>query len=150
MKFFIGFIFVLIADYHSLNGQIQDSIKYQSLEPHDFQVQYLNTDSSILIDVREPFEFKGKRISDALNIPSSGNLERAADTLNREYTLFLYCTSGYRSSRVATTLYEKGFRKLCNLEGGIVAWRKEGLPVVKGGGRRAQGTGRRASKSATP
>ncbi|MBS1231497.1 MAG: hypothetical protein H6R35_335, partial [Bacteroidetes bacterium] len=34
-------------------------------------------------------------------------------------------------------------RKLYNLEGGIVAWKKDGMPVVKGTGRRAQGTGRR-------
>jgi len=141
MKFFTGFLFLLIVLPRSLNGQIPDSIKYQSLEPHDFQLQYLMTDSSILIDVREPFEFKGNRISNALNIPSSGNLERVADTLKREYSYFLYCTGGYRSSRVAATLYSKGFRKLFNLEGGIVGWKKKGMPVVKGKGRRAKGAG---------
>ncbi len=115
-----------------LNGQTPDSIKYLSLEPYDFHLQYLRTDSAILIDVREPFEFKGNRIRDAINIPSSGNIERAADTINKNYSLFLYCTSGYRSSRVAEDLYGKGFRKLVSLKGGIVEWKKEGMPIVKG------------------
>ena len=28
--------------------------------------------------------------------------------------------------------YDKGFRKVYNLEGGIVAWRKDGMPTVRG------------------
>jgi thioredoxin 1 len=132
MKFLSGLLFLIIVCFLPLDGQVQDSIKYQSLKPNDFYLQYLKTDSSILIDVREPFEFKGSRIKNAINIPASGDLEQAAYTLNKEYTLFLYCTSGFRSSKAAEKLYEKGFRKLYNLEGGIVAWRKDGMPVIKG------------------
>jgi rhodanese-related sulfurtransferase len=132
MKFLCALITFFIANFLQLAGQNADSVKYQSLEPNDFHLQYLRTDSSILIDVREPFEFKGKRIKDAINIPSSGNLENAADTLNKKFAYFLYCTSGYRSSRAAESFYDKGFRKLYNLEGGINAWKKERMPVVKG------------------
>ena len=132
MRLLFGLIFFLVPGLISLNAQTPDSIKYLSLPPKEFQQQYLDTDSSFLIDVREPFEFKGNRIKNAVNIPSSGNLERAADTINKNYALFLYCTSGYRSSRVAGSLYDKGFRKLVSLKGGIVAWKKDGMPVVKG------------------
>jgi thioredoxin 1 len=131
MKFLSGLIFCLIACILQLAGQTPDSVKYQSLDPYNFQQQYLRTDSSILIDVREPFEFKGNRIKNAVNIPASGDLERAADTLNKEFTLFLYCTSGFRSSNAAEKLYDKGFRRLVSLKGGITAWRKEGMPVIK-------------------
>jgi rhodanese-related sulfurtransferase len=82
--------------------------------------------------VREPFEFKGNRIKGAINIPASGNLDKAADTINKKLTLFLYCTSGFRSSNTAEKLYDKGFRKLYNLKGGITAWRKDEMPVQKG------------------
>ncbi|MDP4224393.1 MAG: rhodanese-like domain-containing protein [Bacteroidota bacterium] len=132
MKSIYGLILSLFLNAASLYSQIPDSLKFQSLGPHDFQLQYQKTDYAILIDVREPFEFKGKRIKGAINIPTSGNIERAADTLNTQYTLFLYCTSGVRSSRVAKTLYDKGFRNLISLRGGIVAWRKERMPVIKG------------------
>ncbi|MCX6259956.1 MAG: rhodanese-like domain-containing protein [Bacteroidia bacterium] len=115
-----------------LEGQVPDSVKYKSLDPYDFHFQYLRTDSSILIDVREPFEFKGNRIKGAINIPASGNLDKAADTINKKLTLFLYCTSGFRSCNTAEKLYDKGFRKLYNLKGGITAWRKDEMPVQKG------------------
>ena len=139
MKFLSALVFCFITCILPLAGQIPDSVKYQSLEPYDFHLRYLRIDSSVLIDVREPFEFRGKRIRDAINIPSSGNLEKAADTLNRKFAYFLYCTTDFRSRNAAEILYEKGFRKLYNLEGGIVAWKKDGMPVVKGRGRRARG-----------
>jgi phage shock protein E len=132
MKTVIYLVNIFLLSSSHLTAQIPDSIKYLSLEPKEFQLQYLKTDSATLIDVREPFEFSGKRIKGAVNIPSSGNVERAADTLNKELTLFLYCTGGYRSAKVAVSLYDKGFRKLVSLKGGIVAWKKEGMPVVKG------------------
>jgi rhodanese-related sulfurtransferase len=43
----------------------------------------------------------------------------------------LYCTSGYRSKKTAIKFYEKGFLRLYNLDGGIIAWKKAGLPVEK-------------------
>lgn len=132
MKFPAVLVLFVFAGILELPGQVPVSINYQSLKPKDFQNRYHKTDSSILIDVREPFEFKGKRIRGAINIPASGNLEKAADTLNKEFSLFIYCTSGYRSSNAAERLYEKGFRKLFNLQGGIIAWKKDGLPLVKG------------------
>ena len=132
MEYFKTFIFCILV----LNGifpiQAQDTIKYRSLEPYDFHLQYLRIDSSLLIDVREFFEFKRLRIRDAINIPSSGNIEHAADTLNKNYALFLYCSTDYRSRRAAILLSEKGFKRLYNLEGGIVAWKKDGMPVLKG------------------
>ena len=132
MKCLSFFLLFYLGTLLQLEGQNQDSVKYKSLNPHDFHNTYLQTDSSILIDVREPFEYKSNRIKGSINIPASGNLDKAADTLNKKLTLFLYCTSGYRSSRTAEKLYNKGFRKLYNLEGGIKAWRKEGMRVKKG------------------
>ncbi len=136
MKSLSATVLLFLSSITFLNAQVPDSIKFQSLGPHKFQDQYQRTDSALLIDVREPFEFNGKRIRGAVNIPSSGNIERAADTLNKNYTLFLYCTSGFRSARIAKTLYDKGFRKLVSLKGGMIAWRKERMPVIKGNKKR--------------
>ena len=132
MRGLIYMVILFTPPYFSAYGQPSDSVKYLSLEPYDFHLQYLRTDSALLIDVREPFEFRGKRIHGAINIPSSGNIEKAADTLNRDLTYFLYCTTDYRSRNVADMLYDKGFRKLIILDGGIVAWRKDGEKVDKG------------------
>jgi rhodanese-related sulfurtransferase len=139
MKLFTVYLLFCITSLLRLEGQVPDSVKYKSLDPHDFYQQYLRTDSAILIDVRESFEFKSNRIKGSINIPASGNLDSAYDTLNKQLSLYLYCTSGYRSSRTAVKLFDKGFRKLYNLKGGITAWRKDGMTVIKGKGRRAEG-----------
>jgi rhodanese-related sulfurtransferase len=125
-------VIVFLCNYNVItSGQISDTLRYKSLEPYDFHLQYLRTDSALLIDVREFFEFKRVRIKGAINIPSSGEIESASDTLNRNFALFLYCSTDYRSRRVADILSKKGFKKLYNLEGGIVAWKKDGMPVEK-------------------
>lgn len=149
MKFLSFFLLFFMGTLLQLEGQVPDSVKYKSLSPSDFHLQYLLTDSSLLIDVREPFEFKSQRIKNSINIPASGNLDKAADTINKELSLFLYCTSGVRSSRTAEKLYEKGFRKLYNLKGGIIAWRKARMPVIKGKSQRTEGSGRKGKNSET-
>lgn len=143
MKVTITALFLSICCAIPLEAQTPDTTRYISLEPYDFHLQYLRADSAILIDVREPFEFRGWRIREAVNIPSSGNINRAADTLKKHYSLFLYCTTDFRSRKAAEMLYDKGFRRLFNLEGGIVAWKKDGMPLVRGAVRRAKGAGRR-------
>jgi len=132
MKFLSFFLLFCMGPFLQLEGQVTDSVKYKSLNPHDFHLTYLQTDSSILIDVREPFEYKGNRIKGSINIPASGNLDYVADTINKNYSLFLYCTSGFRSSKAAEKLFNKGFHNIYNLEGGITAWRKDRMPVQKG------------------
>ncbi len=131
MKYLSGLVFCSVISVFSIAAQTPDSLKYLSLEPNDFHLQYLKKDSSVLIDVREPFEYKRNRIKGAINIPSSGNIERVADTLNKEFTYFLYCTSGYRSANVAKKLFDKGFRNLVSLKGGILAWKKDSMKVER-------------------
>ena len=121
----------LILVSFALSAQSADTTKYFSLDPYDFHLAYLRADSAMMIDVRERFEFRGKKIHDAVNIPSSGNLEYASDTISKNYALFFYCTTDYRSRRVAGYFYDRGFRDLYNLEGGIVAWKKDGFPVTR-------------------
>jgi thioredoxin 1 len=114
-----------------ISAQSSEPVKYHSLEPYDFHLAYLRADSAIMVDVREHFEFRGKKIRDAINIPSSGNLEFASDTISKNYSLFFYCTTDYRSRRVAEYFYDHGFHDVYNLEGGIVAWKKDGFPVTR-------------------
>jgi thioredoxin 1 len=126
---FIIALFLLLCN--SVCGQLTDSTKFRSLLPNDFLTTCQGEEKALLIDVRERFEFRKNRLQNAVNIPSSGSLSISTDTINKDYNLFFYCTSGVRSKRVAKYFYEKGFRKIFSLEGGIVAWRKAGFPVEK-------------------
>jgi rhodanese-related sulfurtransferase len=108
-----------------------DSLKFKTLEPYDFHLIWLKSDKAMLIDVREYFEYKKSRIKDAVNIPSSGNLEFAGDTLDKELSLFLYCTTDFRSKRVAEKFGVMGFAGVYDLAGGIRAWKKDGFPIER-------------------
>jgi rhodanese-related sulfurtransferase len=129
MKAAVSIVFLILCNI--LSGQVPDSLKYISLRPVEFQATYELYDKAMLIDVREFFEYKKSRLRNAVNIPSSGDLEFSADTLNKESSLFLYCTSGFRSKRVAKLFYDKGFLRLYSLDGGINEWKKEKMPVDK-------------------
>jgi rhodanese-related sulfurtransferase len=112
-------------------GQVPDSSKIRSLPPAQFLAAYQKSEKSIMLDVREFFEYKKSRLKDAVNIPSMGDLDSSADTIDKHTDLFFYCTSGFRSKRVARYFYDKGFLSVYSLDGGIMAWRKAELPVVR-------------------
>jgi len=122
-------LIILLGLTSIVSGQIPDSLKYSSLRPAGFQVALQSDSNALLVDVREFFEYRKSRIKNAVNIPSSGNIQLAADSIDKDLHLFVYCTSGFRSKRVALKFYDYGFRNLYNLDGGISAWRKEGIVV---------------------
>jgi rhodanese-related sulfurtransferase len=45
--------------------------------------------------------------------------------------VFVYCAAGGRSAEAAAALKQLGHREVYNLAGGIDAWERAGLPVVK-------------------
>ena len=125
-------LITVFLSFVSSSFQEQDSPYYTTLEPYLFELQSLTSESSILIDVREPFEFYRKRIPNAINIPASDILFTATDTIDKNTSLFLYCSTGVRSSRVALDLSAKGFDNIFILEGGLTFWKKEGYKIEKG------------------
>jgi rhodanese-related sulfurtransferase len=131
MKICFIILLSLFIGCGSAEAQSRDTIKFKSLPPVEFQVAFQQAERPVMVDVREFFEYKKSRLKDAINIPSSGNLEIASDTIDKNSDLFFYCTSGFRSKRVAKFFSEHGFPHLYSLDGGIVGWRKANLPVVK-------------------
>jgi thioredoxin 1 len=131
MKLLCIIILFLLTLSGTTQSQVADSLKVRSLPPAEFLEAYQKSERRRMIDVREFFEYKKSRLKDAVNIPSSGHLESSADTIDKSRDLFFYCTSGFRSKRVGKFFSEKGFTKVYSLDGGIIAWRKAGMEVVK-------------------
>jgi rhodanese-related sulfurtransferase len=86
-------------------------------------------DDAVLIDVREPDELAQACIPGALSMPMS-SLGDHLDELPAG-RFYLVCHSGMRSGRIAKSLIEQGHDAV-SVEGGIVQWEVEGLPVKKG------------------
>ena len=82
-----------------------------------------------LVDVREPHEWDIGRIEGARLAPLSSFAE-ALRTFDSARDVVLYCKSGARSARAARQLQEAGFKRVWNLEGGILRWSEEIDPTV--------------------
>lgn len=82
-----------------------------------------------LIDVREPYEVEIARIPGAKLIPLGEIVERAGE-LDPNEEIILQCRSGKRSADALNRLKAKGFTRLKNLVGGVLAWSDEIDPTV--------------------
>ncbi|MNI14108.1 putative adenylyltransferase/sulfurtransferase MoeZ [compost metagenome] len=92
-----------------------------TLRDAEFRHAIDSSANRILIDVREPSEFKGGYITGARNIPLS-QLRQRIEEIPPNSDVYLYCRSGVRSKDAAKLLYKKGYTKLTHLKGGIGAW----------------------------
>ena len=94
----------------------------------------IKDDKAILIDVREADEFKGEHIVDALSVPLS-SLEDGFKILDlpKDKIFLFQCLRGGRGQTACEHIQRLGLyqNKIINLEGGIQAWNKSGLPVIK-------------------
>ena len=74
-----------------------------------------------IIDVRTADEFNSGHIAGAINIDvEGGNFDSAIASLDKNKTYSLYCHSGRRSNIAAGKMADAGFKKLINLNGGIL------------------------------
>jgi molybdopterin/thiamine biosynthesis adenylyltransferase/rhodanese-related sulfurtransferase len=86
----------------------------------------------VVIDVRDPDEYRDGHIEAAANI-SRGFLEFRVGSAVADQTtpIVLYCQTGLRSMLAAKALHELGYQNVVNLQGGYQKWAQSGLPVVK-------------------
>ncbi len=84
-----------------------------------------------LVDVRTPAEYAAGHLAGSTLIDwTAPDYEQAFARLDAKRPVLLYCHSGGRSEQALEHLAQRGYQ-VQHLEGGIVAWRKAGLPVVK-------------------
>jgi rhodanese-related sulfurtransferase len=93
---------------------------------------------AIVLDLRPKAAYDAGHIGDARNVPAA-ELESQGDALKkwREKNVITYCDSGVNGASSARALTKMGFTKVFNLQGGVNAWVKENLPLVKSGGKGA-------------
>lgn len=83
---------------------------------------------ALLLDVREEPEADEASIPGGLLI-GERELRELWEELPRDRAIVAYCRRGNRSYDACGFLESKGFSRLANLEGGVIAWEKAGLPL---------------------
>jgi sulfur-carrier protein adenylyltransferase/sulfurtransferase len=81
------------------------------------------------VDVREPYEYEICNIPGSKLIPL-GELPARLSELDSADEIVLHCKSGSRSAKALRILQDAGFRKLSNLQGGILAWSERVDPSI--------------------
>lgn len=82
----------------------------------------------LVVDVREPEEYRAGHLPGAILLPLRSLIERAPE-LPRDRRILLVCRSGRRSTRALHWLIEMGFERTFNLKGGILGWKAAGRGV---------------------
>jgi rhodanese-related sulfurtransferase len=101
------------TNHHSMN------VKY--ITPEQLLESFGHRNQRILLDIREPEEFKHSHIPGSINIPLL-TLNVSLAQLDKRKEFIMICLRGAKSPAATLLLIEAGFNAK-NLVGGIRAWR---------------------------
>jgi rhodanese-related sulfurtransferase len=87
-----------------------------------------------ILDVREPYEWEAGHIEGAVHVPLAEVLAgRERGRVATDKPVLVICRSGNRSELAAVMLQARGIDAQ-NVEGGMEAWARAGLPFVSSKG----------------
>ena len=122
-KFFFLFFFFFLSCVYSPNN----ADKMINLSETEWVKLNDDSEESVIIDVRTDDEFSTGYIEGAVNIDfyMGSKFISEIDKLDKSKSYFIYCKSGARSGQTCELMKQKGFKKVYNLEGGILGWTGE-------------------------
>ncbi|MBA4198851.1 MAG: hypothetical protein C0459_14990 [Chitinophaga sp.] len=90
----------------------------------------LNEKDTVVIDMRNHYEYEVGHFENALEIPSDtfrDQLPMAVDMMkgNEDKNIIMYCTGGIRCEKASAYMLHKGFKNVFHLEGGIINYAKQ-------------------------
>lgn len=103
---------------------------FLQLSPEEFATASQDK-NALILDVRSTEELEETGyIRQAINIDYwQEGFEKSLENLNKNTTYFVYCKGGARSFAAMEIMKNLGFKKLIMLEGGILSWMDEYLPL---------------------
>jgi rhodanese-related sulfurtransferase len=90
----------------------------------------LENPQTVLVDVREPSEYRSGHIPDAINIPLR-TLTHHLDKIARDRPVVLYCSTGYRSAMGVMTLHLLGYENVQGFPPSFAGWTASGEAIAK-------------------
>jgi len=85
---------------------------------------------AVVGDVREPYEWQEGHIPGSVHIPLGSSSTRLKE-LDPLREVVAVCRSGQRSITAAQVLQQGGFSQVISMVGGMISWRRWGLPVQR-------------------
>lgn len=123
---------LLTAISFGTTGCSAQSDSIDTLAPQSFIKQAKADTTAIILDVRTPGEYKEEHLAGArqLDFLNSEAFDAGIKLLDKSHTYYVYCRSGKRSHHACIKMQKQGF-KVFDMEGGILNWKKLGMPTTK-------------------
>jgi rhodanese-related sulfurtransferase len=123
-------VFALISSLLLLVGCSTSTAGATNMNVLDFSNK-ITESGVVILDVRTPGEFAEGYIEGARMIDfQGGSFETEIASLDKNATYAVYCRSGNRSGQAVKIMQDAGFLNLFNLEGGVIDWENQGMPLV--------------------
>ena len=123
-------VFALISSLLLLVGCSTSTAGATNMDVFEFSKK-ITESGVVILDVRTPGEFAEGYIEGARMIDfQGGSFETEIASLDKDVTYAVYCRSGNRSGQAVKIMQDAGFRNLYNLEGGVIDWANQGMPLV--------------------
>ena len=121
--FLFGALGVLIVLFFVLEGQRNG----RKISPQSLGI-LVKAKNAQLIDLRDAKDFRDGHISGSRNIPYSRLKDHLEELRELNRPIVMICQMGQVSGTAAQTV---GGNSLYRLDGGILSWRGQGLPLIK-------------------
>jgi rhodanese-related sulfurtransferase len=109
----------------------EPEISVPEISVEELQAELASPQPPLVIDVREPYEWRLVRMAEARHIPMN-EVPNQLESIPRDRGVVVMCSHGSRSYSVAAWLIEQGVQA-SSLAGGITQWAARGGPVEQGG-----------------
>ena len=124
LGFVVAVILLLIEERKTQSGR-------GGLSPKE-AVELINHEKAVVIDIRPAEQFKAGHIVNAVNIPVSEASNQTAQLKKYQTrSILVACATGHQAQRFASELRKTGFEKVYALTGGMAAWERDDLPLIK-------------------
>lgn len=137
--------------FYVLDIKVRTKIVADGIDDPDFDMankgRYVNAEqfneltndpNTVVIDMRNHYEYEVGHFEDAIEIPSDTfreQLPMAAEMMSadKDKNIIMYCTGGIRCEKASAYMLHKGFKNVFHLEGGIINYvnqaKEKGLDV---------------------
>ena len=120
-----------LIDYQQFCGipAQEPKVTEGEIEVKDVKAKLDRGDDFVLIDVREPHEYRIASIPGAKLVPL-GQVPQHLDEFDKDADIVIHCKSGMRSAKACGIFRQAGFQHVRNMKGGILAWSDQVDPSV--------------------
>jgi len=116
----------------SICRQAFPTVPQTSAASLDAWTRKMESDQLLIVDVRTPAEFAVSHLRQAVNCARAAEIVDMFSKRNPTRAV-LYCSVGFRSSRLVLALQRQGHPNVVmSLEGSIFQWANEGRPLYRG------------------